>query len=212
MNNDALPDLIVSTGGATGTTSVYLNEGKPATTLTAALLSGASTVQVASTAGFLSTGTLSISGQTLTYTSLTATSFTLASGSAPNATVPIGTTATPSAWQGFASTAAATPLSTPYASALATGNVSGSGFNDLVVGANGSSATTNAAQDELFVNQGNSSSGWSGFPRQAHRSDPRAPSRPRSRSATSTATKTSTSSSATRREATSSTSATAPAS
>ena len=66
---------------------------------------------------------------------------------------------TPSAWQGFASTPAFTPLNTPYASALATGNVSGSGFNDLVVGANGSAT----GQDELFVNQGNSSNGWKGF-------------------------------------------------
>ena len=164
VNNDGLPDLIASTGGANGTTSIYLNEGKPSTTLTAALVSGATTVQVTSTAGFLSSGgTLVIAGQTLTYTSLTATSFTLASTSVPSATVAIGTAVTPSAWQGFASAPAFTPLSTPYASTLAAGNVSGSGFNDIVVGANGTGATTNTAQDELFANKGNSSTGWSGL-------------------------------------------------
>ena len=156
VNNDGLPDLIVSTGGSGGTTSIYLNLGKPSTTLTAALLSGTSTVQVTSTAGFLPSGTLSIGGQTLAYTSLTATTFTLTT--AATTTFANGAAVTPSAWQGFASTPAFAPLSTPYASALATGNVTGSGFNDLVVGANGSTG-----QDELFVNQGNSSNGWKGF-------------------------------------------------
>ena len=70
---------------------------------------------------------------------------------------------TPSAWQGFASTAAAS-WNTPYASALATGNVRGTGFNDIVVGANGTGATpSNTAQDELFANNGDTSGVWQGF-------------------------------------------------
>ena len=70
---------------------------------------------------------------------------------------------TPSAWQGFASTAAAS-WNTPYATALATGNVRGTGFNDIVVGANGTGATpSNTAQDELFANNGDTSGVWQGF-------------------------------------------------
>ena len=40
VNHDGLLDLIVATGGATGTTGVYLNQGRPATALTGALLPG----------------------------------------------------------------------------------------------------------------------------------------------------------------------------
>ena len=44
------------------------------------------------------------------------------------------------------------------------GNVRGTGFNDIVVGANGTGATpSNTAQDELFANNGDTSRVWHGF-------------------------------------------------
>jgi hypothetical protein len=62
INHDGLLDLIVATGGTTATTSVYLNQGRPSTGLTGALLTSALTMTVTSTAGFDQQGHLLVGG------------------------------------------------------------------------------------------------------------------------------------------------------
>ena len=208
VNNDGLPDLIVSTGGSLGTTSVYLNLGKPSTTLTAALLSGTSTVQVTSTAGFEPSGTLSIGGQTLAYSSLTATTFTLTT--AATTTFANGAAVTPSAWQGFASTAAAswnTPYATHWRRATSEAPASTTSWS-----APTARARPRATPRRMSCSPTTATRRASGkaLRAPARQSDPWAPSRPRSRWATSTARAISASSSATRRAAISCTSETAP--
>ena len=136
VNHDTLPDLIVSTAGVTGQTAIFLNQGRPSTSLTGALLTSATTAQVTSTAGFDASGTLLIGGKggdTVDYSGLTRraspASTTGAPARSPSCSAPA---VTPSAWQGFA-TSAAQSLTTPSPTALAVGDLTGDGFADLVV-------------------------------------------------------------------------------
>ena len=155
VNGDGVADLVVGFDGAAP--EVFLNDGRPTTTLSAGLATGATTIDVASTAGFTgsatSGGTLLIAGQTITYAGLTATSFTGVSG--VTAAVTGGTSVTPSAWQGFA---AGTPLNTgtPDTTAIALADLNGDGAPDLIVADAGTTS-------DVYLNQGGKGAAWSGF-------------------------------------------------
>src|SRR5205823_2766388 len=136
--------------------------GRPATTLTAGALSTeTTTLTVASTAGFTSTGTLLIDGEQIKYTNITPTAFTglsRAQGSTTAAAHSSGAVVRALSWQGFATTAATSVSSDTGAGAFALGDVNGDGLPDLVVSAGGGSGAT-----KVYLNQGISSGSWSGF-------------------------------------------------
>ncbi len=153
-------DLDLVAAGAGAAHSVFLNEGKAATTLQGALTAAeTATIAVASTDGFDAAGTIVVDGERIAYAAKTATSFTTLGRGAAGGSAAAAHAANASVTSlslGFA--AATTVANTLTASAIALGDVDGDGFLDAVVTGTGTGAAT-----QVLINGGFTGATWDGF-------------------------------------------------